>query len=583
MNDHERTLDDYLAILKRRKWQLLLPALLLSTVAVLAALLLPSLYRSTATILIEQQEIPAELVRTTVTGYADQRIQVISQRVMTTENLTKIIERNDLYPELRAKRSINAAVEAMRGAIDVQMISAGLGASRREQRPTIAFSVAYDSVSPRLAQTVANDLVSLYLNENLQQRQQAVEETSEFLDAEARKLGEQITDLEAQLAAFKEEHTDNLPQFSSVNREWLQRTEDRLQENARAIQTVEERMLYLETELSQLSPFQPSSPAARLQELETVYPGIAARYSAGHPDRVNMEKEIAALRTVVGEPDAASIELRLAALTSQLAVLKERYSDNHPDVVALRRGIGTTQRELADARKSAGSQAARSTRIPDNPAFVQLRAQYEAARLQAEALRQERVELEEDRQKFESRIMAAPRIEQDYQMLMRDYDNARGSYQEVKDKQLQAQLAESLETDQKGERFTLIEPPLLPEEPFRPNRPAILTLGVVASVAGGLGNLALRETLDKAVHGTRAVLAITGAPPLATIPYIATRADRRRRVWRGLGWFFGILSALVAGAAAVHFFVMPLDVLWFVVIQRIELIIFSLSNPTSSS
>ena len=581
MNEHERTLDDYLAILKRRKWQLLLPALLLSTVAVLAALLLPSLYRSTATILIEQQEIPAELVQTTVTGYADQRIQVISQRVMTTENLTKIIERNDLYPELRAKRSINAAVEAMRGAINVRMISADLGASRREQRPTIAFSVAYDSVSPALAQTVANDLVSLYLNENLQQRQQAVEETSEFLDAEARKLGEQITDLEAQLAAFKEKHTDNLPQFSSVNREWLQRTEDRLQENARATQTVEERMLYLETELSQLSPFQPSSPAARLQELETVYPGIAARYSAGHPDRVNIEKEIAALRTVVGEPDAASIELRLAALTSQLAVLKERYSDNHPDVVALRRGIGTTQRELADARKSAGSQAARSTRIPDNPAFVQLRAQYEAARLQAEALRQERVELEEDRKKFESRIMAAPRIEQDYQMLMRDYENARTSYQKVKDKQLQAQLAESLETDQKGERFTLIEPPLLPEEPFRPNRPAILTLGVVASVAGGLGNLALRETLDKAVHGTRVVLAITGAPPLATIPYIATRADRRRRVLRGLGWFFGILSALVAGAAAVHFFVMPLDVLWFVVIQRIELIIFSLSHPTS--
>ena len=582
MDDHERTLDDYLAILKRRKWQLILPALLLSMVAVLAALLLPPLYRSSATILIEQQEIPDELVQTTVTGYADQRIQVISQRVMTTDNLTKIIESNDLYPELRAKRSINAAVEAMRGAINVEMISADLGGrGRREQRPTIAFSLAYDSVSPELAQTVTNDLVSLYLNENLQQRQEAVEETSEFLAAEASKLGEQITGLEAQLADFKEKHTDNLPQFSGVNREWLQRTEDRLQENSRATQTVEERMLYLETELSQLSPFQPSSPAARLQELETVYPGIAARYSAGHPDRVNMEKEIAALRTVVGAPDAASIELRLAALTSQLAVLKERYSDSHPDVVALKRGIGATQRELADARKSAGSQAARSTRIPDNPAFVQLRAQYEAARLQAEALRQERVELEEDLTKFESRIMAAPRIEQEYQMLMRDYENARTSYQEVKDKQLQAELAKSLETDQKGERFTLIEPPLLPEEPFKPNRPAILTLGIVASVAGGLGNLALRETLDKAVHGSRAVLGITGAPPLATIPYIATRADRRRRVLRGFGWFFGILSAVVIGATAVHFFVMPLDVLWFVILQRIELVIFSLGHPTS--
>jgi hypothetical protein len=100
-------------------------------------------------------------------------------------------------------------------------------------------------------------------------------------------------------------------------------------------------------------------------------------------------------------------------------------------------------------------------------------------------------------------------------------------------------------------------------------------------VAGGLGNLALRETLDKAVHGTRAVLAITGAPPLATIPYIATKVDRRRRILRGLGWFFGIVFGLVAGAAAVHFFVMPLDVLWFVILQRIELVIFSLGHPTS--
>ena len=107
------------------------------------------------------------------------------------------------------------------------------------------------------------------------------EETSAFLSAEASKLGGQVADLEAQLAAFGEEHADNLPPFSSVNREWMTRTEDRLRDNARATQTVEEKMLYLETELSQLSPFQPLSPAARLQELETVYPGIAARYSRG--------------------------------------------------------------------------------------------------------------------------------------------------------------------------------------------------------------------------------------------------------------------------------------------------------------
>ncbi len=581
VDNHELTFDDYLAILKRRKWQLVVPALVLSLIAALAALLLPPLYRSTATILIEQQGIPDDLVSTTVTGYADQRIQVISQRVMTTDNLTKIIETHGLYPELRAKQSINAAVNAMREAIAVEMISADIGKRKREQGPSIAFLLSYDSVSPDLAQKVANDLVSLYLNENIAQRQSAVTETTEFLAAEAQKLSEQIAGLEGQLAEFKEKHSDNLPQFTSVNREWLNRTEESLRENTRSIQTTEEQLIYLESELSQLSPYMPSSPAARLQELETQYPGLAARYSATHPDRVQMEKEIAALRSVLGSPDAASIELRLASLNSQLKVLKERYSDSHPDVVALRRGIGQSQRELEQARKSLGPQGATPARTPDNPAFVQLRARYEAARIQMDALQKTRVGLEEDRKKFESRIMAAPRIEQEYSMLMRDYENARASYKEVKDKQMQAELAKSLESEQKGERFTLIEPPLLPEQPFKPNRPAILTLGVIASVAGGIGNVAVRELLDKGVHGARAVLAITGAPPLAAIPYIATASDRRRRVLRVFAWVFGILGGLAAALGALHFFVMPLDILWFVLVQRIELLLFSLSHPTS--
>ena len=581
VGDSERTLDDYLAILKRRKWQLIVPALALSLLAALAALLLPPLYRSTATILIEQPEVPDDLVRTTVTGYADQRIQVINQRVMTTENLAKIIAGHGLYPELRAKQTMNAAVDAMRGAINVQMITADLGRRKRESGPTIAFTLSYDSVSPDLAQKVANDLVTLYLNENIEQRQAAVTEATEFLSAEANRLNEQISDLEAQLAQFKETHTDNLPQFTSVNREWMTRTDERLRENARAIQTAEEQLIYLETELSQLSPYMPSSPAARLQELETQYPGIAARYSATHPDRVQMEKEIAALRGVVGEPDATSIELRLAGLSAQLKALQERYSSSHPDVIALRGAIVQSQRELEQARRALGTQGARSTRSPDNPAFVQLRARYEAARLQLDALKQTRVELEEELKKFEARIMAAPRIEQEYSMLMRDYENARASYKEVKEKQMQAELAKSLETEQKGERFTLIEPPLFPEEPFKPNRPAILTLGIIASVAGGVGNVALREILDKGVHGARAVLAITGAPPLAAIPFITTAADRRRRLLGMTAWIFGILAALLVALALVHFFVMPLDVLWFILLQRIELILLSVSHPTS--
>ena len=180
---------------------------------------------------------------------------------------------------------------------------------------------------------------------------------------------------------------------------------------------------------------------------------------------------------------------------------------------------------------------------------------------------------------FEARITAAPKLEQEYRALTRDYDNAMGKYKEVREKEMQAQLAKSLETDRKGERFSLIEPPLVPEKPFKPNRPAILMLGLVLSVAGGVGNLALREIMDKGLRGARAVLAITGAPPLAVIPYIAIEADRHRRTRRIRVWIAGVVIALVVGIAAVHFFWKPLDILWFILLRRIEVLLPILTGP----
>jgi hypothetical protein len=104
-------------------------------------------------------------------------------------------------------------------------------------------------------------------------------------------------------------------------------------------------------------------------------------------------------------------------------------------------------------------------------------------------------------------------------------------------------------------------------------------LGLVLSTAAGVGNLALREALDKGLRGARAVLTLTGAPPLAVIPYIETQADRRRRVRRVWIWILGVIAFLVAGAAAVHFFWKPLDILWFTLLRRIEILMPALNLP----
>lgn len=575
MEEQIQTLDDYLAILKRRKWQLIVPAVLFSIIAALAALLLPAMYRSSATILIERQEIPSELVQTTVTGFADQRIQVISQRVMTTSNLSGLIERYDLYTDIRRKESINVAVEEMRKRIKLSMISADVidPRSGRPQEATIAFSLSFENDSPALAQKITSDLVSLFLNENLEQRTAAANEATVFLQTEADRLGQEIGSLEARLATFKEQNSENLPELAAINREQMLRTEERLRDNTQSTKTLEQQVLYLESELLQLDPTlmvagQASALSNHLDQLEAQYVRAKERYSPQHPDRLQLEREIASLRTMVGQPGTTSLQNQLTILQAELATLRKRYSDDYPSVVTLKRSIAATETQLATARRS--GKRSGSEDDTSNPAYVQLRARLEGARLDIAALKEGRVKLEQDLTRYEARVSAGPKIEQEYRAITRDYDNAMSKYKEIREKGLQAQLAQSLETSRKGERFSLIEPPLLPEKPFKPNRLAILVLGLVLAVAGGVGNLALRESLDKGLHGARAIQLAANVPLLAVIPYIHTQADHRRRIRRLSLLIGGSLAAVIGAVVAVHFFFMPLDVLWFTLMRRLD-------------
>jgi polysaccharide biosynthesis transport protein len=578
------TLDDYIAIIRRRKWQAIVPAFVLLVIAILAALLIPPTYRSTATILIERQEIPPDLVRTTVTSYADQRIQVISQRVMTTSNLSALIERYDLYPDLRRRESINMAVEEMRERIQLDMISADVldPQSGRAQEATIAFSLSFEDGSAGIAQKVTSELVSLFLSENLERRTAAANEATTFLQAEADRLGAEINTLEAKLAAFKEEYSDNLPELAVINRELMRRTEERLRDSDQAVRTLQQQALYLESELAQLSPniasgVQGGSIEAYLEELQARYVRVKERYSPNHPDRVQLEKEIAALRLQAGESSVAAIQARLDGLLSELAALTKRYSDDHPSVASLRRSIADTQAKLDQTRRTMGDQRARLAGA-NNPAYIQLRTKLDAAQIEIESLKTMRVKLEDELRAYEGRIASAPRVEQEYRALTRDYDNAMAKYREIREKGLQAELAQSLERDRKGERFLLIEPPLVPEKPDKPNRLAILVLGFVLAGAGGVGNLALMESLDKGLHGTRAIQLATQMPLLAVVPYIETAQDRRARLKRTYTLVGVVLGLVLAATALFHWFVMPLDVLWFVLMRRIDAAVPGLLN-----
>ncbi|MBK1647120.1 Wzz/FepE/Etk N-terminal domain-containing protein [Rhabdochromatium marinum] len=585
MEEHVLTLDDYLAILKRRKWQLIIPAVLLSIIGLITAVILPPTYRSTATILIEQQEIPDELVRSTVTSYAAQRVQTISQRVMTTENLGKIIESYHLYPDLMQRYGLVSAVDQMREDIKLDMISADVidPRSGRPSEATIAFSLSYENESPNVAQRVANDITSLFLSENLKDRQQSAKDTASFLQKEANKLADKLGRVEAQLAQFKQEHGDSLPELKSLNLQLIQRTEERLRDTDQAIRTLKERKIYLEGQLAQIDPFSELfsvdgrrvlGPADRLKALEAEYATVAARYSSQHPDRMRIEREIATLRQQVGQSEnvTAELERALRAQQEELADLRERYSNEHPDVKALTSAITITQRQLAKARRGGAAHASSEVIDADNPAYIQLQAQLQAAEAELQSLQNTREQTQAKLTTLEERIAKGPSIELEYQALTRDHENTIATYREVKQRLMAAELGEALETERKGERFSLIEPPRLPEQPAKPNRLAIAFLGFVLAFGGGVGNLALQEVLDRSVHNTRDLEAIIMGPPLAVIPFIETEADVRRRTRYRLIAVLGSILGLTLATAAVHYFVKPLDILWIKVLDRAGLL-----------
>lgn len=568
MAERPPSLDDYRAILRRRKWQFIVPAALVLVVAAAVAIGLPPVYRSSATILVEEQEIPADLVRSTVTSYAGERIEIISQRVMTAENLGRIIEEYDLYPDLRRDTDLSTAVRRMRGDVGREMINARFADPRsgRSRSATIAFSVSYDSRSPKLAQEVTQAIASLYLEKNLRERQRRAQESTAFLEQEAARLREGVAVLERELASFKERHGDKLPELMRLNLDLMQRTEDRLRATKQEITSLDEQVIFLASELALTEPYSAvydasgkrvMTPSDRLKALEAEYVGIASRYSAAHPDRKRIEREIAALRKMVGAgADLSDLRRQLQEQQSELQSLRERYSPEHPEVKRLEGAVEASRTRLTEA----GGQDLRE-RVPDadNPAHIQLRARLEAAEAKLTSLQEVKSDLEAKLKEYEARILESPQIEREYKQLVREHDLAVNAYNEINAKLNTARLAESLETESRGERFSLIDPAHLPVSPHQPDRLALAFFGLVLAIGSGVGNLAFREATDQRLYGPRAVEGVTGSPPLAVIPRIETGDDRRRHSQRRATLALSVAVGALLVAVWTHFFVAPLQ------------------------
>jgi uncharacterized protein involved in exopolysaccharide biosynthesis len=512
-------------------------------VGVFFAYSLPATYRSTGTIMIEQQNISADFVQTTITTYADQQIEIVKQRVMSTPSLTAIIQKYGLYPEIVGPNAAYGAAETLRVNTLLERQSADIG---DRAAATIAFTLSFDHTDPVIAQQVAQELVNLYVTENVTRRTNQAQLTVEFLQASIDAARRDVDRTSAALAEFKDRNAGNLPELLNFHLTSIDRTEQQLASLDAEIRESRNRQFLLETQLATTNPLgnaldENGEPifgtADRLAQLQNERVRLLSIYSPIHPTVKQVEREIELLTGGSAGPagsaaDAQALRAQLATAQAELQQARRAYTEDHPDVVRLSRSVAVLQQQLDQATTTrTGSQTSSLTALAArDPVVQQLNQQIatEKSYLQSQLAR--RADLEGKLNDLRRNVAAMPQIEREYEALTRENEFATTRYNEAIGQLDTAQRAQTLETEGSGDRFTLLEPPILPSRPYKPNRMLLVMLVLVVAVGTGIAVAALVDVLDSTLKGSSDVAQLTGAPPLAVIPFLETAADRRRRL-----------------------------------------------------
>ncbi|PKO70021.1 MAG: lipopolysaccharide biosynthesis protein [Betaproteobacteria bacterium HGW-Betaproteobacteria-16] len=527
--DYQLTFHDYLSIVRRWGVVIILVIGSVLAVSVVVALLAPRVYESYATILVEGPRIQADAGGAGNANPAEDRVQVLRQRLMTRENLLRIVRKHELFPEeaMSSPGKEFEVAEAMRGSTGVQVMTLGGG---DWQRPaSVSFNLSFQHSDPEKALAVVQELVTLFLQSNTQSRVEQAARTTEFFNAEAERLKEQLEQLERQIAAYKQRQGGVMPDATS---------------NA-SIQTLEADLRGAERD-----------HRAALDELRT------------------LEVELAGARAGVMAPGAGtsvgptSTEQELERARAELARIRGIYTESHPDIRAQIRRIETLEKAvIAEANAVSPSRTAAAAQA--QLAVSLLEAQISSTRSRAELSADQQRSLRANIARLRSQVLRAPQVERDLAALQRDYDSAQAKYEDLRAKQLSAQVVENMEGGQQAERFTLLEPPLLPEYPIKPSRKKMVALGFFLSLAAAAGVVVVLENLFARVRGVNAVSAITGQRPLVVIPYISTMAElrashalRKRSAWL-------IASAGLLCLVLIHLFIMPLNTLLIAMFARL--------------
>jgi succinoglycan biosynthesis transport protein ExoP len=497
--------EEYFDIVLRRRWWILLPLFVLWLAVWGASWFLPTTYQSEALISAEQQKVSDLYVMENVNVNLQNRLQSTTQQVLSHSSLQAIINRFNLYstpPRMSSFFKPKDPVDSMRSDIKIELV--GAPGYRGE---FFTFKIHYTADTPELAQQVNSELTSLFINENVRAQRQLSENTTAFLEKELADARAKMEEQEKVVSMFRAAHAGNLPGQLQSNVQILAGLQAQLASTQHALDTSKQQKIYLESLLQQYQ-----SAQASLGGDSTVISTQA------------LDKELQDLRL-------------------RIADLRTRYTDDHPDIVALKDLIAKTEglRKRAEAEITSNQQSGKATNTIDlsaaegvqrgaPTAVMQLQSQLKANQLEIQNEQLHAKDLESQTAVYQARLNMTPETEQELAIVSRGFDEAKFNYNSLLQKQTQSQLATSLGQEQQGQQFHIIDPPKLPNKPSAPNRFLISLMGLALGTVAGVGIATFLELTDVRFRKEKDLEGILPARMLVGIPRLSTPQEDHSRL-----------------------------------------------------
>jgi polysaccharide chain length determinant protein (PEP-CTERM system associated) len=491
VRNNDITLTDVQRILRRYWWIVVVSTSLCTAIGVALAVFLPKRYTSQTMILVEQPTVPTEYVKPVITGDLNHRLASMQEQILSRTRLQPIIEKFGLYPKNGEGVYTDDVIAKLRAAVKITPMEPMAGT---ENRQLPGFYIAVDFSTPQSAQQICSEIISMFLEQNAQQREDQASRTTSFLTQELDEAKSKLDEQDANLARFKRQYLGSLPEEEQTNLSLLTGMNSQLEANTQALSRAQQDQAFNESLLSQ------------------------------------SEMNGKALQT---QPNPETADLQLNALRDQLAVLLARYTPKHPDVVKVQKQIEELEnRQQASSTVNAGEAATspRPTAVT-SPQAQQMRAKIRQDEVTIADLTRRQTQIQDQIRQLQGRVQASPVVEQQLKELTRNYQTALDFYNELLKKRQNSAMAAHLEHQQESEQFQVLDPPSLPDKPSFPNSPLFAGGGLAAGVAIAVGILYLIAFSDTSLHTERDVVKCLKLPVLVLIPTLelAAASDSQKR------------------------------------------------------